>query len=83
MRAQIILKEQTIAVELNPPAIEATVQQEGFQVKVIGGVGPQGPQGYCPVRGIDYWTEEDVEAMTQSAVDRILAIYPAAEEVDW
>ena len=83
MKAQIILKEKTIDVELNVPVIETTALQVGFQVKVIGGVGPQGPQGYCPVRGIDYWTEADVENMTQSAVERILAIYPAAEEVDW
>ena len=83
MKAQIILKEKTIDVELNVPVIETTALQEGFQVKVIGGVGPQGPQGYCPVRGVDYWTEADVENMTQSAVERILAIYPAAEEVGW
>lgn len=83
MKAQIILKEKTIDVELNVPVIETTALQVGFQAKVIGGVGPQGPQGYCPVRGIDYWTEADVEDMTQSAVERILAIYPAAEEVDW
>ena len=24
-----------------------------------GDTGPQGPAGYTPVRGIDYWTEAD------------------------
>lgn len=39
--------------------------------------GPQGPAGYTPVRGTDYWTEEDQAAI----VADVLAALPEAEEV--
>ena len=50
---------------------------------VIGGVGPQGPRGYSPVRGLDYWTEEDVAFIQRTAIDAVLEVYPAAERVEW
>jgi hypothetical protein len=34
-------------------------------------VGFQGPPGYTPVRGIDYWTEEDI-ATIKSYVDEAI-----------
>lgn len=37
----------------------------------------QGPAGYTPVRGTDYWTAEDQQAI----VDAVLAALPAAEGV--
>lgn len=39
--------------------------------------GAQGPAGYTPVRGTDYWTDADQQAI----VDAVLAALPAAEEV--
>lgn len=56
---------------------------------IRGDTGPMGPQGergntgdagYSPIRGIDYWTETDVEAITESAISSALAAYPVAEE---
>lgn len=42
-----------------------------------GDTGEQGTAGYTPVRGTDYWTEEDQAAI----VADVLAALPAAEEV--
>ena len=39
--------------------------------------GPQGPAGYTPVRGTDYWTDND----KQDIVNSVLAALPAAEGV--
>ena len=50
---------------------------------IRGAQGPQGPQGetgpagYTPVRGTDYWTAADQQAI----VDAVLAALPAAEGV--
>lgn len=47
-----------------------------------GETGPQGPQGIpgtTPVRGVDYWTPADQQAI----IDAVLDIYPAAEEVQF
>ena len=46
----------------------------------VGPAGPQGetgPAGYTPVRGTDYWTADDQQAI----VDDVLAALPAAEGV--
>lgn len=83
MKAQIILRDHSVNVELNEPVIKVSAQPKGFSVQVIGGVGPQGPQGYSPIRGVDYWTDADQAILAQAAIDRVLAIYPAAEEVQW
>ena len=42
-----------------------------------GETGPTGAAGYTPVRGTDYWTAEDQQAI----VDAVLAALPAAEGV--
>ena len=68
MKAQIILHD-------------VSTSTDGFTIDILGGVGPQGPQGYSPVRGKDYWTEDDQEAVTKAAIEVVLAAYPAAEEV--
>lgn len=44
---------------------------------IRGEQGPQGPAGTTPVRGVDYWTAADQQAI----IDAVLDIYPAAEEV--
>lgn len=44
-----------------------------------GDVGPAGPAGYTPVKGIDYFTEEDKTEM----VNAVLAALPAAEGVSY
>jgi len=52
-------------------------------VSLVGPEGPQGPEGppgadgYTPVKGVDYWTQED----RQNMVDEVLAALPAAEGV--
>ena len=44
-----------------------------------GDVGPAGPAGYAPVKGTDYFTEEDKTEM----VNAVLAALPAAEGVSY
>ena len=44
-----------------------------------GDVGPAGPAGYTPVKGNDYFTEEDKTEM----VNAVLAALPAAEGVSY
>ena len=44
-----------------------------------GDVGPAGPAGYTPVKGTDYFTEEDKTEM----VNAVLAALPAAEGVSY
>ena len=83
MKAQIILHDHTVSITLNEPVIEVSTRPDGMLVNVIGGVGPQGPRGYSPQRGIDFWTNTDMEAIMNEAVEAILAIYPAAEEMTW
>ena len=83
VKAQIILHDHTVNVTLNKPVIEVSAHPDGKLVKVTGGVGPQGPRGYSPQRGIDFWTNADKEAIMSEAVETILAVYPAAEEAAW
>lgn len=42
--------------------------------------GKDGEDGYTPVRGVDYWTEED-KAEIKSYIDEALAELPTAEEL--
>ena len=35
---------------------------------VKGPQGDQGEAGYTPVRGVDYWTESDIEAMEEDVI---------------
>ena len=44
-----------------------------------GDTGPAGPAGYTPVKGTDYFTEEDKTEM----VNAVLAALPAAEGVSY
>ncbi|MBO7330158.1 MAG: hypothetical protein J6W00_15470 [Lentisphaeria bacterium] len=37
-----------------------------------GVVGPQGPSGYTPQRGVDYWTEADIQEIKGYVDDAIL-----------
>ncbi len=83
MKVEIIVHEQAFAVDLNVPVVEVSAKQDGYAIDVIGGVGPQGPRGYSPVRGLDYWTEEDVAFIQRTAIDAVLEVYPAAERVEW
>ena len=56
-----------------PQGLQGPTGQTGPQ----GPEGSQGPAGYTPVRGTDYWTEEDQAAI----VADVLAALPEAEEV--
>ena len=55
------------------PAIRGAKGPEGPR----GPQGETGPAGYTPVRGTDYWTTADQQAI----VDAVLAALPAAEGV--
>lgn len=56
--------------------------EEAWLESLHGQPGEQGPQGetgdagYTPVKGVDYFTEDDIE----DVVDRVLAQIPTAEE---
>ena len=83
MKAEIIMHEQMFAVDLNAPIIEVSAKSDGYTINVTGGVGPQGPRGYSPLRGLDYWTEDDVTFIVRAAINAVLDAYPAAEEENW
>lgn len=44
-----------------------------------GAQGEEGPAGYTPVRGTDYWTAADQQTVIDAAVAAVLDAYPAAE----
>ena len=60
MRAEIIFKDYTIDVVIHP----SCATESDFTVNITTGVGPQ---GYTPKRGIDYWTDEDKNAVIAQA----------------
>ena len=47
-----------------------------------GPQGPTGPAGYTPVRGTDYWTEADQQAIIEAVLAQV-PTYPDGEEVAW
>ena len=44
-----------------------------------GDTGPAGADGATPVRGVDYWTEEDQAAMVNAVLDAL----PDADEISY
>ena len=78
MKAEIILTDNNINIDLNEPTIDVSTE-DGFSVTIIGGVGPQGAKGDSPVRGRDYWTEADQAAI----INAVLAGLPVAEGVSF
>lgn len=54
------------------PQIDVDVQDVGLQVNVevsgVGQIGPQGPAGYTPKRGVDYWTDTDKTEIVAATV---------------
>ena len=78
------------AVATLAPGTDATVSLGGTDAEPVLSFGlPQGPRGetgdpgYTPVRGVDYWTEADVDSVTAAAIEAVLDAYPTAEEVEW
>lgn len=60
---------------------EETGEFEAIEV-ISGKEGPQGPRGedgYTPQKGIDYFTQEDIEELIENSK----FILPAAEEVEF
>lgn len=43
----------------------------------------KGAAGYSPVRGTDYWTAEDIAAITEAACVAAIAQYPVSEEEEF
>lgn len=60
---------------VNVDGYDAYCSKRGISVK--GAAGADGKDGYTPVKGTDYWTEEDQAAI----VSDVLAALPVAEEV--
>ena len=74
MRAEIILTDNNINIDLNEPAIDVSTE-DGISVMIIGGVGPQGnrgPEGPKGEKGDDYvLTEEDKDDIAELASDKV------------
>ena len=74
-----------------PPTVSATQTANGYDLTIVdsngsntisinnGTNGSQGPAGYTPVRGTDYWTASDQSAIVSAAVTQVLNQLPAAE----
>ena len=61
MKAEIILTDNNINIDLNEPTIDVSTE-DGFSITIIGGVGPQGdrgPEGPKGEKGDDYVLTED------------------------
>ena len=82
------LDEMAVIIENIPqPDLSpyATIEYVDEQIKTIeltpgpkGDTGETGKDGYTPIKGTDYWTEEDKTAI----VNDVLAVLPAAEGVE-
>lgn len=83
-----ILNTSRVTIERKPDISGAliTIQDDGKESSAYlydGAKGNTGNPGYTPIRGTDYWTENDVESIIAESVTRILDIYPAAEGVEF
>ena len=63
----------------NIPILQIWDEASGKYIPVPAMQGPQGPQGYTPVKGTDYFTEEDKTEL----VNAVIAALPAAEGVSY
>lgn len=54
--------------EQGPPGVDGKDGQDG----AVGPQGPAGADGYTPVKGTDYWTEAELEAIKAEITDSIL-----------
>ena len=74
MKAEIILTDNNINIDLNEPTIDVSTE-DGFSVTIIGGVGPQGgrgPEGPKGEKGDDYvLTEEDKDDIAEMAAEKV------------
>lgn len=74
MKAEIILTDNNINIDLNEPTIDVSTE-DGFSVTIIGGVGPQGnrgPEGPKGDKGDDYvLTEEDKDDIAEMAAEKV------------
>ncbi len=66
MKAEIILTDNNINIDLNEPVIDVSTE-DGFSVTIIGGVGPQGAKGddYVLTEG----DKDDIAEMAAGKVD--------------
>ena len=70
MKAEIILTDNNINIDLNEPTIDVSTE-DGFSVTIIGGVGPQGNRGPKGEKGDDYvLTEEDKDDIAGLAAEK-------------
>lgn len=83
MKAEVILQNHVVNLEWNAPTVNVKQLDDGVTINIIGGVGPRGEDGrqgvdgekgedgYTPVRGVDYWTDEDKEEIVQATAEAI------------
>lgn len=63
---------------------EGTVQEWLQSLKGERGAdGRQGVDGYTPQRGIDYWTAEDVAAIVNATVTKVIESASSVDNLDW
>ena len=70
MKSEIILHDHSVTFETNEPVVE----KDGLVVNIVGGIGPRGTKGDTgdtPVKGVDYFTEEDIDEIADAAAGKV------------
>jgi len=70
MKSEIILHDHSVTFETNEPVVE----KDGLVVNIVGGIGPRGTKGDkgdTPVKGVDYFTDEDIDEISDAAASKV------------
>lgn len=67
--------------DIGPQGIQGEKGDTGEQGP-IGETGPAGADGYTPVRGVDYWTAEDVQQIVTEAVEQVKNAMPEYQLIE-
>lgn len=70
----------------SPQKIKGTVQaRETMNGSLSSGIikGKDGVDGYTPVKGVDYFTEEEIYEVATKAAEIVLSSIPIAEEASF
>ncbi len=88
------MSRKIIGVTVGTPMSQAKIEEELKPVKTINGVHPdnagnveieagkgdKGEPGYSPVRGVDYWTEEDISCI-KAYIDEVISLITGTGEL--